>query len=187
MKAFNIQSALSEFDRDYQPAYKPRLLSKERCEALIHQAEQGKWHESNFGQRHIYSLPAAQIESVALMLNDLIPPVLGPLVYEGLYPGTVQVFRYLKGDAFEPHTDKAMIIDEGRATVFTIVVYLNDCQGGATRFTKLNLDFAPKQGDAILFPQGLLHEGRPVLSEKKYILRAQIIYQFNFWQNPSTM
>ena len=64
----------------------------------------------------------------------------------------------------------------------TLLIYLNeDSVGGETVFftehgTEL-LRVIPRTGTALCFSHELLHEGRVVLSGRKYVLRTDILYQ----------
>ncbi|STD12559.1 Uncharacterised protein [Chryseobacterium carnipullorum] len=56
------------------------------------------------------------------------------------------------------------------------MVYLNDdFEGGETEFENL-FTVAPKKGSAMVFYHPLRHEGKILISGKKYVLRTDVIY-----------
>ena len=101
--------------------------------------------------------------------------------------GTVDLIlfaRYKQGGHFSPHTDGHNIQTLNRRSFYTIIAYLNDCEGGGeTKFydidqrDSLHLDeqgrftgdpgrviakVAPKKGRVLVFAHELLHEGAAV-------------------------
>lgn len=95
--------------------------------------------------------------------------------------------RYDVGQEFKQHCDwfdsngtyNVSHLERGQRT-WTFMIYLNDVEeGGGTRFTKLNLEFKPQQGKAViwnnLLPDGkpnawTEHWGMPVLKGQKNII-----------------
>ena len=70
----------------------------------------------------------------------------------------------------------------------TCLLYLNDdFRGGATAFHQLPrstrpitepIVVVPRAGDALCFRHEWLHEGRPVESGRKYVLRSDVFFEF---------
>ena len=99
----------------------------------------------------------------------------------------LQVVRYQPGGYFKPHWDDFDDKFEGNRTqlqrggqrIVTFLMYLNDVEeGGETYFHKLDLSVTPKAGRAIVWwnlkedgtrDESTYHEGKPLISEKKYI------------------
>ena len=97
----------------------------------------------------------------------------------------LQVLRYRKGAQYLPHYDyfdardagTPLLLARGGQRVATLIVYLNEPEaGGATVFPDLDLQIAPKRGQAVFFsyPQALasslsLHGGEPVTAGEKWI------------------
>jgi len=51
----------------------------------------------------------------------------------------LRAYKYLKGHSFGKHVDGSDIIDIGK-TEWTVLIYLTECQGGATRFILQHLE-----------------------------------------------
>ena len=104
------------------------------------------------------------------------------------YSEGVQAQRYDVGQQFKPHVDyfepdsdmyRRLAGLKGNRT-WTFMVYLNDgMEGGATRFTKLDLAVAPKAGMALFWnnlkedglPNPLTqHSGEPIISGHKIVI-----------------
>ena len=97
----------------------------------------------------------------------------------------LQVLRYLKGAQYLPHHDyfdplqagTPALLARGGQRVATLIMYLAEPEaGGATVFPDLDLQVAPKRGQAVFFsypeplPSSLLlHGGAPVVAGEKWI------------------
>lgn len=97
----------------------------------------------------------------------------------------LQVLRYGPGAEYRPHYDyfdpsepgTPGILERGGQRVATLVMYLNEPEGGgATVFPDLGFQVVPQQGSAVFFsyaqahPASLtLHGGEPVLAGEKWI------------------
>lgn len=105
-----------------------------------------------------------------------------------------RICRYEAGDFFFPHYDEAFQRSKYEQSFQTIMVYLNDgdFEGGATRFyddsqkhyckgdpSKVIESFRPRMGDTIIFYSQLTHDGEPLTSGEKYILRSEIMYSLD--------
>ena len=110
--------------------------------------------------------------------------------------------RYKPGGQFRPHFDGPWIPEEDWASVYTVVVYLNDdFEGGLTNFYEEQADgfridlphsnhlghtemrggvratVHPRTGSVLVFNHDVLHEGTPVgKSGYKYLLRAEVMF-----------
>jgi prolyl 4-hydroxylase len=113
--------------------------------------------------------------------------------------------KYERGGKFAPHWDGAKLLPNHKMTMLTVQVYLNDAfEGGATRFymdyeaeQQSSHDIAygsgqimidsepthavtPKVGSVLVFDhaaRSVLHDGQPVASGVKYIMRCDVMYE----------
>ena len=87
----------------------------------------------------------------------------------------LRYYRYNPGQRFFWHFDGAFERDNGEASVFTFMIYLNDgYQGGTTRFEELSVK--GKLGMALMFEHEQLHMGAKVTAGIKYVLRSDVMY-----------
>lgn len=132
-------------------------------------------------------LKRIQQESGDLHPSDRVPIGCNP---------NLRVYKYTKGHAFGKHVDGSNVIGreggcelQGSSTEMTMLVYLSECSGGATRFhtgrpkgkSKKTSSFAfqPQVGALLLHVHGdhcLEHEADPVVEGTKYILRTDLVY-----------
>jgi predicted 2-oxoglutarate/Fe(II)-dependent dioxygenase YbiX len=92
-------------------------------------------------------------------------------------------YRYREGQRFAPHFDGAYARPETPAgrecSEITVLFYLNDgFTGGETKILDYEVLFVPRTGAALLFQHAILHEGCPVASGVKYVLRTDVMYWF---------
>ena len=93
------------------------------------------------------------------------------------------------GDKFAKHRDGSFVLDDEHRTVYTVLVYLEACdhggrplRGGETVLydgvdgDRPVFEVVPAVGEALVFNHDLLHEGRPVHSGAKTVLRADILF-----------
>ncbi|AZA47882.1 2OG-Fe(II) oxygenase [Chryseobacterium carnipullorum] len=87
-----------------------------------------------------------------------------------------RIYKYTPGQRFKIHRDGSYIRNEHEKSFYTFMVYLNDdFEGGETEFENL-FTVAPKKGSAMVFYHPLRHEGKILISGKKYVLRTDVIY-----------
>ena len=95
--------------------------------------------------------------------------------------GLNELFRFYKyqpGQKFKKHRDQSFIRDNGEASYYTFMIYLNDnYTGGTTIFNDIIIQ--PKQGTALIFFHDLEHEGSAVREGTKYVLRTDIMYKLD--------
>lgn len=110
----------------------------------------------------------------------------------------IRVYRYTRGQRFGQHVDGS--VDEpdmGGRTHFTVLVYLNGgerdppefrVKGGETIFWKDHdgrrpaLAFPPTRGACLFHGHGdecMTHEGAAVETGVKYVLRTDVVYEFD--------
>ncbi|MFT5359211.1 MAG: prolyl 4-hydroxylase [Polyangiales bacterium] len=88
-------------------------------------------------------------------------------------------YRYRQGQAFRWHRDGAFVRNTNQRSAFTVMVYLNDgFEGGATEFdlAEGKLRVVPRAGMALVFEHRLRHQGAPITSGTKYVLRTDAMY-----------
>ena len=102
----------------------------------------------------------------------------------------LRFLRYKPGTFFRPHYDgsymrgdEAGMDRSGEQSFVTFQLYLNDdFQGGETRFlsngrwSEDEYRVVPKMGSVLLFQHNLLHEGSPVVSGQKVVIRSDVMY-----------
>lgn len=98
----------------------------------------------------------------------------------------IRLYQYGKNMSFGKHIDGSNETVVGQ-TEITLLVYLSQCQGGATRFypaldgkKDASFCFAPQVGAVLLHVHGdrcLEHEADPVISGTKYVLRSDVCYR----------
>ena len=100
--------------------------------------------------------------------------------------GNIRLYKYEKSMSFGRHIDESNQTVRGNTEV-TVLVYLSDCQGGATRFypptakrrRESSFAFAPEAGAILLHVHGdrcLEHEADPVEGGTKYVLRTDLVF-----------
>lgn len=88
-----------------------------------------------------------------------------------------RIYKYDVGQRFKMHRDGSYNRNDKECSFFSFLIYLNnDFEGGETYFEE-GTTIIPKQGDALLFHHPLRHEGRPIISGTKYVLRTDIMYK----------
>ena len=91
----------------------------------------------------------------------------------------LRFYRYRNGQAFRWHRDGAFVRNSNQRSAFTVMVYLNEgFEGGATEFDLPEgiLRVVPRAGMALVFEHRLRHQGAPIESGTKYVLRTDAMY-----------
>lgn len=129
-------------------------------------------------------LPAAQVG----LPDDLLEGKWVPVKLNPLF----RICRYKPGGFFLPHFDYAYDESIHCRGFKTFMMYLNDVvEGGPTNFynnkqghykrpkTANVIDtFQPERGSCMIFNQQLLHDGGELRAGLKYLLRTEVMYQF---------
>ena len=99
--------------------------------------------------------------------------------------------RYEPGEAFHLHQDGVRHERDGRRSLLTFMIYLDDpdrFEGGETRFfahgpegdangdNPVLLSLRPPRGSLIVFDHGLWHDGAEVLAGVKHVLRSDLLF-----------
>jgi predicted 2-oxoglutarate/Fe(II)-dependent dioxygenase YbiX len=107
-------------------------------------------------------------------VRDEIPPLLTGRQAIGLNE-RFRFYRYDPGQKFAAHFDGSYRRENGEASLLTFMIYLNEgFTGGETWFKATSI--TPSTGMALVFNHDLLHEGKEVISGRKYVLRSDVMY-----------
>jgi predicted 2-oxoglutarate/Fe(II)-dependent dioxygenase YbiX len=98
--------------------------------------------------------------------------------------GRFRLCRYRDGQSFRVHQDGAYVPTTALRSLLTCQISLSDpgeFSGGRTRFYadrggELLFGLRPERGAAIVFDHDLWHDGEPVGSGTKYVLRTDVMY-----------
>ena len=139
-------------------------------------------------QRVIYDSHELAAQIFAQVQSHL-PAVIGDWTLEGLNE-RFRFYLYEHGQTFKIHYDAPYQRDKWHQSLLTLLIYLNDgYEGGETIFyqqrgiDKIFVEtpvatITPKQGQILLFEHRQLHEGAPVISGQKYVLRTDVMYHY---------
>jgi prolyl 4-hydroxylase len=124
-------------------------------------------------------------ELVAL-IRDAAGPDFPSAVDGAAYAGAsrhLRMYHYLPGQHFKPHRDGHALVD-GLESRVTVLAYLNDTVGGETVLMPRGFSskkewivITPRAGDVLLFDHDIWHEGRPVSTGEKFVLRMDLLYR----------
>ncbi|MDJ1504441.1 2OG-Fe(II) oxygenase [Xanthocytophaga agilis] len=85
-------------------------------------------------------------------------------------------YRYENDQRFKRHIDGRFHRNDQEESRITFMIYLNDnFTGGETAFD--NISILPVKGKALCFIHEQKHEGSPVTSGIKYVLRSDVMYK----------
>jgi len=183
----------------------PNFFTRHECRAWIDHLENtatNSWeHVQQRGTRYMAARECfrcsrhdgAMAHRLFERLRDGAPQLLSALhpLNNGLFgqrPVTcnpnLRLYKYCPGHAFGKHIDEANVVPGVGVTRLTILIYLSDCEGGATRFyddeSGKVVAFAPQPGAILLHVHGedlcLEHEADPVMAGVKYVLRTDLVY-----------
>jgi predicted 2-oxoglutarate/Fe(II)-dependent dioxygenase YbiX len=87
-------------------------------------------------------------------------------------------YKYESAERFKRHIDGRFRRNQQEESRITFMIYLNDdFEGGHTDFD--NVSIKPSTGDALFFIHEQKHEGCPVITGTKYVLRSDVMYRKN--------
>lgn len=173
------------------------FLSREECSRLISRGRQLGYRKPDPvyppSYRNNERLVVDDKDLAATLyqgLNSALAPLTDEQGHNWLPIGInerIRFCRYLPGQFFGIHQDGVHHRTSRVQSRMTFMVYLNDSaefSGGATRFfanrspdSQTVVQIAPECGTLILFDHSLWHDGEPVTSGEKYILRSDILYE----------
>ncbi|WP_405205759.1 prolyl hydroxylase family protein [Aquimarina sp. LLG6339-5] len=165
------------------------FLSKEMCDFFIEKGEQVSFEEAKV------SIDGRQVKMKGIRNNQRImfkDQLLADKIWDKIQPyvlldfGTYKahglnemfrMYKYEEGQRFKMHRDGSYERNEKECSFFSFLIYLNDdFEGGETSFEN-GITISPELGDALLFHHPLRHEGKPIISGTKYVLRTDIMYK----------
>jgi prolyl 4-hydroxylase len=166
----------------------PGVLSPEECADLIRMTEASGFKDAPITTARGFVMRPETRNNARVMQDDIpraawiweriarfVAPKLGPWRAVGLNE-RLRYYRYEPGQYFKWHGDGAFIRSERERSLFTAMVYLNDdFEGGSTDFWD-SVSIVPQRGMALLFEHSLTHQGAPVISGQKYVLRSDVMY-----------
>ena len=164
------------------------FLSKEECVQLINESEAKGYEQATVqtdkGARLVREVRNNQrvlfkdeILSSTLWnkVSEFVPKQIGKSAAIGLNE-LFRFYKYEPGQKFKKHIDESFIRNESEASYYTFMIYLNEnYEGGETTFD--NIKIKAKTGMALIFLHSFPHEGREILTGKKYVLRTDIMYR----------
>ncbi|RYG71026.1 2OG-Fe(II) oxygenase [bacterium] len=169
------------------------FLSPQECEAYIRRSEEAGYEQASITTR-IGQIMRPDIRNNSRVIMD--DPSISEAFWDKVRPFVPsplfgreaiglnerwRFYQYEPGQQFKMHQDGSFKRDNGEKSQFTFMIYLNEgAEGGETRF-RLNaspeiVTVVPRVGMALLFLHTLMHEGAPVRSGKKYVLRSDVMY-----------
>ena len=96
----------------------------------------------------------------------------------------IKIMKYTSGGHFTPHFDGPWVPREDESSVYTVLIYLNtEYTGGETKFIDednprhVYHQVTPCVGMGLVFNHDSFHEGTPVLSGVKYLLRTEVMFR----------
>jgi len=164
------------------------FLSKKACEDLIIFSEMRGFEEAKVslksgakmmkGVRNNYRLMYAD-QGLADRYWEQLKPFCPSTIEQATAVGLNEQFRFYRYDPsqrFKRHIDGRFKRNEQEESRITFMVYLNnDFEGGETVFDEVAIQ--PKIGTALCFIHELKHEGKPVISGTKYVIRTDVMYR----------
>lgn len=165
------------------------FLSEQECNHFIEKGEQVSFEEAkvNVGggkqtiikgirnNERILFKDEILAESIWNKIAPFVPETFG--IYKALGLNELfRIYKYSESQRFKMHRDGSYERNERECSFFSFLIYLNvGYQGGETYFEE-GITIIPKLGDALLFHHPLRHEGKPIISGTKYVLRTDIMY-----------
>lgn len=178
--------------------YLPNVFSKQFCETIIDGALSQGFEKASvnvYGEQkqlnNVRNNERLQFDDIDLA-NTLQQRILAvaqdfPYILQDKalsdFGSHFRIYQYVPGQYFKPHKDGSNHIN-GQTSKITVLVYLNDTQGGETVLMPQGfaakdayITITPTQGSVLLFEHPMWHEGKPVSSGEKYVLRTDIFYK----------
>lgn len=164
------------------------FLSEQECNHFIEKGEQVSFEEAkvNIHGKQTILKGVRNNERVLFkdeLLADSIWTKIAPFVPEtfGIYKALglnelFRIYKYSEGQRFKMHRDGSYERSEKECSFFSFLIYLNEGYNGGETYFEEGITVIPKLGDALLFHHPLRHEGKPIISGTKYVLRTDIMY-----------
>lgn len=162
----SIKQCLHLINQAECQGFKPADVQTQTGRAMLNQIRNNdrvNWHSGELAKEWWQKLSTVQL------------PLIETQKAFGLSPH-FRFYRYSPGQKFNMHKDGKQTLS-GQQTLMTILVYLNqEYIGGATRFRQDDLTINASTGSALIFEHQLWHQGTPIISGTKYILRTDVIF-----------
>jgi hypothetical protein len=109
--------------------------------------------------------------------KSYLPEKLGENLAAGLNE-RLRFYRYDSAQKFAWHLDSPVALSDGRRSLLTFIIYLNDeYEGGETVFrNEEKTAVIPQTGMMLAFRHEIFHEGSEVTGGRKYILRSDVMF-----------
>jgi len=164
------------------------FLSEQECQELIHFSELQGYEAATLslkegpkmmkGVRNNYRLIYSDeklAEKYWQRLVDFCPAQLEDCSVVGLNE-RFRFYKYEDLQRFKRHIDGRFQRNEQEESRITFMIYLNeDFEGGSTDFDEVSIK--AKTGTALCFIHEQKHEGMPVKTGTKYVLRSDVMYR----------
>ena len=109
--------------------------------------------------------------------RPFLPDVLDQWTLSG-FNERFRFYRYVPGQYFKWHKDGFYFKSDDEVSLLTFIIYLNEgYEGGNTEFQWEIVK--PSTGMALVFPHAMRHQGAPIASGTKYVLRTDVMYRKN--------
>lgn len=187
-----------------------QFFSPEECKYFLKQAEQAKYKDlsSEFPEKYRKGERVISFsKDLALAVYDRIRLFLAEADIIGVKPigygndgkwipfGVNECFKFVKngpGSCFKQHRDAAWIPQEDVASIYTLLIFLNEpsgdgvhtssgYEGGSTRFYYMKngkpsiTAVEASTGMALAFTPDMFHDGAKVLGGTRYFVRTEIL------------
>jgi hypothetical protein len=196
----NYKSTIEQFQFEYGPIGKKKnlrffvihnLLTNSECQHYINESERAGYTSLDGYQTSYRSNDRVTI--VSQSLSDLLFKRISVYFPDSITHhdttwepiGLNEVFRlcrYGPGGVFGAHRDSYFSRSAQERSFMTINIYLNDTDGGSTRFldpTNEEIIFPcqPQTGKALVFLHNEYHDGDVLRSGSKYLMRTDLMYR----------
>lgn len=178
----------------------PSLYSTEECAQILSSVADAEWlpatvnsHDGRVVDTKVRDSSTAVVRDAQLaetlfhrilahvpaemIVADARTGLRGAMLVTGIFI-PLRVYRYEPGQHFGLHQDQAYTGPDNSRSLLTLMLYLNDdFEGGETDFPEQDRCVIPKTGTALWFQHMLLHAGRRVVRDRKYVLRSDVLYR----------
>lgn len=172
----------------------PNVLTAEECADFIRLTERTGFDAAPITTAAGFLMRPQVRNNTRVMLDDtnraawlwdrlarFVHGQLGPWTAVGLNE-RFRYYRYEPGQYFRWHGDGAFVRAYNERSLFTAMIYLNDdFEGGTTDFRggfgRPDHIIVPRRGMALIFEHSQLHQGAPVKSGRKYVMRTDVMYR----------
>lgn len=149
----------------------PSALTPDQISALL--AFRGADHHHDHGGH--YDDGGIFLPWLATALFRQLPTLQADALRAARVHETVKLYRLHEGAEVPLHTDQDFATSDGARALYSILVRLNDSySGGEMVFRGARVHAAV--GDALVFHHSVPHQGLPVGTGEKYVLKADLLF-----------